>query len=370
MHSKNEQFQRRERDIIIILGAYNLNDFFESGRTIAIPQQIFVHPRWNPYTKNFDADLAILEPEESLIFNKYISPICLWNLQVDPTVTKGIVVGYGQSEDRTKLHENIPHHIEVPIFKISDCLFKESKLVSIFSPNMICAGSGDGRGVCKGDSGNGMIFKHQNKYFLLGIVSSSLIDDEDNCDVTKFALYTDVLKYKNWIENPSSNYEFPAHLSKTTKAVSSTWNNNFNRQTLSPAFSSIHTTTTTTLTKKLVTTTPKPMIVTTTSQSTVKPTTLIPLQVATTTSNALKTTLGPKIVSTTTRRIATTNRFASSTIAPSKTTDTPAQFFSKKEESERDLETCKDGLQIIHSNLVCDGKYDCTDKSDEIICGY
>lgn len=185
---------------------YKLDDTYENGRVVLNPQQIFIHPRWNPFVQKYEADLAILEPEQSISFNKYISPICLWNYKENPNYFKGTVVGYGKSENKTEI-ENFPRQIEVPIIKMTDCQFKEPKLGFIASPNMICAGSADGRGVCTGDSGNGLFFKADNKFYLLGIVSSSLLDDEFNCDVTKFALYTDVLKHKDWIDNPSNEYQ-------------------------------------------------------------------------------------------------------------------------------------------------------------------
>lgn len=56
-----------------------------------------------------------------------------------------------------------------------------------------------------GDSGSGFVIKHNNVFYLKGIVSASLLDVNRNCDVKNYAIYTDVMKYIEWIKNPSLN---------------------------------------------------------------------------------------------------------------------------------------------------------------------
>lgn len=50
-----------------------------------------------------------------------------------------------------------------------------------------------------GDSGGGLFIKYKDVYYLRGIVSSSLISD-DLCDVNNYAVFTDVIKLKDWIK--------------------------------------------------------------------------------------------------------------------------------------------------------------------------
>lgn len=54
--------------------------------------------------------------------------------------------------------------------------------------------------MCNGDSGGGFYIKVNKVYYLRGIVSSSLIKD-GGCDVSKYAVYTNVLKFRGWIKN-------------------------------------------------------------------------------------------------------------------------------------------------------------------------
>ena len=111
----------------------------------------------------------------------------------------GFVVGFGKSEDETKIHENIPKILETPIHKNEDCFLTNKELTSLSSRRTFCAGSGNGTGVCNGDSGSGLIVQHNGAYYLRGIVSSSLRNGRFGCDVNTYAVFTDVLKFNDWI---------------------------------------------------------------------------------------------------------------------------------------------------------------------------
>lgn len=53
----------------------------------------------------------------------------------------------------------------------------------------------------QGDSGAGLFIRHNNVFYLKGIVSASLIDKEGKCDVNNVAVYTEVSKFIDWIRN-------------------------------------------------------------------------------------------------------------------------------------------------------------------------
>ena len=50
-------------------------------------------------------------------------------------------------------------------------------------------------------SGGGFVVENNNKWFLRGIISSSLLDETGNCDIHNFAVYTDVTKYTSWVQS-------------------------------------------------------------------------------------------------------------------------------------------------------------------------
>lgn len=187
------------RDILAIFGAHDLSNPYEAGRILHSPRKIFLHDDWNHLRESFDADVSLLEFDEGIIpSNEYIQPICLWDSDIEPTETRGVVTGWGKSEDESKVHENVPKLVRAPIQNNEDCLFDEKSLYDLSSRRTLCAGLRNGSGVCSGDSGGGLFIKVNAVFYLRGIVSSSLIK-ESGCDVSKNAVYTNVLKFKPWI---------------------------------------------------------------------------------------------------------------------------------------------------------------------------
>lgn len=48
-----------------------------------------------------------------------------------------------------------------------------------------------------------MFIDHGGVYYLRAIVSSAILDKDQNCDLSNYAVFTDVLKYNEWIEDPT-----------------------------------------------------------------------------------------------------------------------------------------------------------------------
>lgn len=62
-------------------------------------------------------------------------------------------------------------------------------------------------GPCSGDSGGGFLVKSNNKWYLRGIISSSLVDPETLlCDTNNYAVFTDTAKYTSWITQHIETY--------------------------------------------------------------------------------------------------------------------------------------------------------------------
>lgn len=115
-------------------------------------------------------------------------------------MNEGIVTGWGRSEDVSKVHENDPKLIKVLIQTNTQCLPQNARLAELSSERTFCAGLKNGSGVCHGDSGGGLYINVNDVYQLNGIVSSSLTN-EVGCDISKNAIYTNVLKFRAWIQN-------------------------------------------------------------------------------------------------------------------------------------------------------------------------
>ena len=187
------------RDILALFGAHNLTDPYETGRMSSSPQKIQVHDDYNPSLETFDADIAILTFEAGAItFSTHVQPICLWNKKTQPTQTEGHIGGWGQSENLENNFEEIPTKLVLPIHANDFCFLTTKDLVDLASNRTFCAGRGDGTGICTGDSGGGVSIIDGSTFYFRGIVSSGL-HNQLGCDVSKFSIFTDVLKFKPWI---------------------------------------------------------------------------------------------------------------------------------------------------------------------------
>ena len=177
-----------------------MSDLFQTGTLSGSPSNIFIHPDWNPFTKRYDADIAALFMEDEIPYNKYIYPVCL--PQFEMGAKEGYVTGWGESEDKSKVHENLPKQIKTPIHANEDCFLESVEFSKISSKRTFCGGARNTTGPCRGDSGGGLYIRNGNIFYLKGIVSASLTI-LGHCDVTKFALYTNVVKFYHWIEEPT-----------------------------------------------------------------------------------------------------------------------------------------------------------------------
>jgi len=192
------------RDITVLLGVHDLSKRYEVGRIPYAVQSINIYRDWNPNTETNDADIAVMVLETEVTFSKYIKPICLMDSSSSlAKKTEGVVVGYGKDEDPQKLHLNIPKSISMPIHQNEDCFLKYPSLVTLSSKRTFCAGSGDGTGVCLGDSGSGLVVTDGIAYYLRGIVSASLVNTTYECDVDAYSIFTNVLKFTDWINTVS-----------------------------------------------------------------------------------------------------------------------------------------------------------------------
>lgn len=159
-----------------------------------------MHPDWNPNVERYDADVAVIVLNNPLHFNEYIQPVCLIQPSSPETaIRNGLVVGYGKSEDDSKLHENIPKVLEMPIHDDADCYREFSSLAKYATNRTLCAGN-NGTSVCVGDSGGGLYVQHNGLYYVRGIISAS-IRELFGCNPNTYSLFTDVPKFNDWINN-------------------------------------------------------------------------------------------------------------------------------------------------------------------------
>lgn len=149
--------------------------------------------------ESYDADISLLEFEEGkILYSAFIQPICFWDLENEPDVTEGIVTGWGKGKQPDKDHENLPSSIAATIQTNQKCFLETKALAGSSSLRTFCAGLRNGSEVCSIDSGGAFLIRIHGVYNLKGIVSSSVTADGD-CDVSRNAIYINVVKYRDWI---------------------------------------------------------------------------------------------------------------------------------------------------------------------------
>lgn len=185
-----------------------MNNCSEPERIVLTPERIILHDDWNLQTRDYDADLALLEFAEDkiMISMEYIQPICLWSSEDAPPVNRGIVTGWVKNEDLLEVRSNEPKLVEVQIKTNIEC-DEEKQLLDLLSDRVFCVGSQNSSGICHGDSGGGLFVNVGGIYYLKGTRSPLLLAD-DGCDVQTNDIYTNVLKFGDWINENTRGVQF------------------------------------------------------------------------------------------------------------------------------------------------------------------
>lgn len=179
----------KAKNMEVWLGAHNLTKDEEDGRKRVAVESIKVHESWLKNPEFFNDDIAIIQFEKPIKYSPFIRPVCN-AISEQSSINQGVIVGWGNYDSYERTSE-IPRKIKLPILNNQECFKREEVLAKIKWDESFCAG-GDDIAVCKGDSGSGFYIKDNERFFLRGIVSSSVNRD---CGNTKVALYTDVTHY-------------------------------------------------------------------------------------------------------------------------------------------------------------------------------
>jgi len=187
-------------DFSIILGVHNYKKSDELGRMPAEVKSINVHKHWNTNVPNYDGDIAFLELVNEVKFSNYIRPICLADEYSEVAeASHGTVVGFGITNNGTL--SDIANKLDISFNDYHNCTLTNPDHQAFASARTFCGGPADGRGVCDGDSGSGVYVQHKDAFYLRGLVSNSLVDNNTmECDTHKQAIFTDVTQYYEWID--------------------------------------------------------------------------------------------------------------------------------------------------------------------------
>uniref|UniRef100_A0A1B0DK02 Uncharacterized protein n=1 Tax=Phlebotomus papatasi TaxID=29031 RepID=A0A1B0DK02_PHLPP len=114
----------------------------------------------------------------------------------------GRVPGFGYNE--YGIVDDKLSYVNMPVVTHETCIWSNRDFFSRITSNVTyCAGFKNGSSsVCNGDSGGGMVFKENNKWYLRGIVSVSIaLQNHFLCDPDHYAVFTDVAQFIDWIND-------------------------------------------------------------------------------------------------------------------------------------------------------------------------
>lgn len=190
-------------DIEVRLGAYNLTAKSEENVVLRDVSVILVHPDWNVYNDDYDADLAILVLNDYVTFTEYIQRIYL---PADGVVVdgsninlSGTIVGWGLAERTT--HEEVPKQADIGAYNFTYCFLtlKVKGIVELSSTRTFCAGSEEGN-PSRGDSGGGFFVNADDTWRQYGIISAIIANETGHVSRTLASVYTNVQSFQSWIE--------------------------------------------------------------------------------------------------------------------------------------------------------------------------
>ncbi|XP_060878178.1 serine proteinase stubble-like isoform X2 [Metopolophium dirhodum] len=188
--------------LVVYLGKYHQLQYSdELGVQIKQVIRIKVYPSYN--SSSYFGDIAMLTLSSDAEFTNYVTPVCLWEERsddLDDIVEKeGTVVGWGFDENNTPTEEL--KMAKMPVVSQQTCLWSYPQFYSEFtSDKTFCAGFRNGTSVCNGDSGGGMVFVRNHRWYLRGIVSLTVAKDGLRvCDTRHYVVFTDVAKYTDFI---------------------------------------------------------------------------------------------------------------------------------------------------------------------------
>uniref|UniRef100_A0A182IM80 Peptidase S1 domain-containing protein n=1 Tax=Anopheles atroparvus TaxID=41427 RepID=A0A182IM80_ANOAO len=165
------------------------------------PQELIVHPGFKHGSVANDIGLIKLATE--ITMTNYIQPVCIWNMDANQELIvgkNGTVVGFGLTE-----HDRVSDYLRQAQIAVVDtwtCIESDRAVYgNSLTSGMICGGGRKGVSACNGDSGGGMFFELADSWYVRGIVSfMPLRENVGLCDGSKYTVFTDVAKYRDWIE--------------------------------------------------------------------------------------------------------------------------------------------------------------------------
>lgn len=190
----------REEDYLIYLGKHKFNTPDDNAVEFKVVRAI-LHPNYQQ--SSLSNDIGLLKLDRNVKFSEFIQPACLWNELPNPSVYNrtGFVAGWGYTE-QGDAPANILRENQMPVVDSWNCLESNRAVFGQYlRPTNYCAAYRTGTRSCSGDTGSGMYIHSKGLFKIRGIFSYGVRSaDRSSCNPRDYVLFTDVLRYIDWIK--------------------------------------------------------------------------------------------------------------------------------------------------------------------------
>nr|XP_006128516.1 coagulation factor XI [Pelodiscus sinensis] len=155
-------------------------------------QEIVIHPQYVIAETGYD--IALMKLDRSMNFTDLQWPVCLPSKEERNTVyTNCWVTGWGYTKEQDDVQDTL-QKVKIPVISTEECQTRYQQ--HMINDKMICAGYREGgKDACKGDSGGPLSCKHEEIWYVVGIISWG----EGCARPEQPGVYTKVAEYADWI---------------------------------------------------------------------------------------------------------------------------------------------------------------------------
>lgn len=196
IYPKDSIFLGKNPSVDVFLGHTKIDEIIKLGNYPV--RRVVVHPDYRQNeSRNFDADIALLELQHSVHLGPNLLPVCLPdNETLYRSGLMGYVSGFGMEMGwlTTELKYS---RLPVAPREACEAWLQEKQRTDVFSDNMFCVGNKTWQqSVCQGDSGGVYVVWDDGAHHWVatGIVSWGI-----GCG-KGYGFYTKVLNYVDWIK--------------------------------------------------------------------------------------------------------------------------------------------------------------------------